>query len=134
MGTKERLPPGKKNLVRDCPLLRLLRGDQVTVGGPLDHTPAIDDFLHVQQALKTPVHGKTREFPFDDAGKPHKRADVKKPDRPESFVRREDRKARFLKSLLLPGEMPAGKRHFRIRKDHPHQIPVVFIAHLLGDE
>ena len=58
---------------------------QEPVDTSFNHTRLIQQVLRLQEALQTTIHGEARELPFNDPGKPHQRAHIIEPDRPEAL-------------------------------------------------
>lgn len=92
------------------------------------------DPLHIQQPVKAAIHGKTRELPFNDPGEPDKGAYVKEPYGPKGFPCFQNLKSSVFKCPFLGFQVQMRKGLFRFWKHHFHKIPVIFTAHLLGDE
>ena len=107
---------------------------QKPVGMAGDLALLLYQLLGFQQAVKAPLHRKARELPLDDPGEPHQGAHVEKPDGGKGFLLLQKGKAGGLQALGHRGHAPAGKRGRAAGQQHLHKLPVIVLAHLLGEE
>ena len=107
---------------------------QKTVGMAGDLALLLHQLLGLQQAVKAPLHRKARELPLDDPGEPHQGAHIEKPDGGKGFLLLQKGKSGSLQMFGHRGHAPAGKRGPAAGQQQLHKLPVIVLAHLLGEK
>ena len=115
-------------------LLSFLSDQHITMHRASDFPLFRDRFLQFQQTVETRVNGKTRKFPFDDPGKPDKRADIIKIDPAICFSGIQNIETGLDKTRFLPVQIQIGIWSFYMRQYRFHKVAVVIAADLLGDK